>query len=390
MRIFLTVVAAIVVGVGLGSGTAFLRVYTAGWNHGPVFVSYAQPSLPPAGTPAPAVLVDREEYDFGIMDAEQEGSHDFVFTNVGSAPLELSSGATTCHCTVSMVDSDPVPPGKSTPVTVTWKPKGKLGEYTQSVTILANDPHRPQITLTVHGDITVGVRADPPELVLSRVPLGEPGGGDVRLWCSLPGPPLAITGVTLSDDSTAKFFQVTPEPIPQAQVQEEKGARSGVLLRVAVKPGLPQGPFQQTISLRTNQPSHAELTLPVKGMVQSDISIAGADWNPQLGLVDIGTVSGQTGAQRRVVLVVRGAKCKEVRFKPAGTVPEFLQVEVGQTTVVGDGATAHTPLIIQIPPGSRPANHLGSEEGKLGQILLETNHPRVPQVRILVRFAVEG
>jgi hypothetical protein len=304
--------------------------------------------------------------------------------------MELSAGATTCHCTVSVVDSKPVPPGKSTHVTVTWKPRGALGPYRQTVTILANDPRRPQITLTVEGEVTVGVRADPPELVLSRIPLGEPGGGDVRLWCSLNGPPLEVSDVTLSDDSTAKFFQVTPQRLPQAEVEQEKGARSGVLLRVAVKPGLPQGAFQQTISLRTNQPSHPELTVPVKGMVQSDISIAGPDWNSRLGVMDLGTVSRRTGAQGRLLLVVHGVKCKEVRFKPAGTVPEFLQVEVGQTTVIGDGTIAQTPLIIQIPPGCRPVNHLGSDEGKLGQILLETNHPRVPQVRIRVRFAVEG
>jgi hypothetical protein len=79
-----------------------------------------------------------------------------------------------------------------------------------------------------------------------------------------------------------------------------------------------------------------------------------------------------------------------VRFKPVRTVPEFLEVRVGETTVIGNNEASHTPLFIQIPRGCRAANHLGTKAAKLGEILLETNHPRVPQVRILVRFAVEG
>ena len=58
--------------------------------------------------------------------------------------------------------------------------------------------------------------------------------------------------------------------------------------------------------------------------------------------------------------------------------------------MIGDGKAAHTPLFIQIPRGCRAASYLGSDRANLGEILLETNHPRVPQVRVLVRFAVEG
>jgi hypothetical protein len=132
------------------------------------------------------------------------------------------------------------------------------------------------------------------------------------------------------------------------------------------------------------------LTVVVKGEVVSDISVAGPNWSSQLGLLDIGTVSSQTGTQRRLLLVVRGANCRKVRFKPVRIVPEFLEVRVGEAMVIGDGEAAHTPLFIQIPQGCRAASYLGSDAAKLGEILLETNHPRVPQVRILVRFAVEG
>jgi hypothetical protein len=380
MRIFLMLLAAVGLGTALGGGMAYFESRPA----------EIVPDEVSRLAAAAIVAVDREEYDFGTVDAGQEASHDFVFTNVGTAPMELSPGMTTCRCTVSLVNATAVPPGESSKVKVTWRPRGELGPYRRTVSIHTNDPERPDVTLTVAGEVTVGLRADPPELVFSGLGLGEAGGGQARVWCNLPGRPLAITGFTLSDKPAAGFFQVAWEALPEAAVRQEKGAKSGVLLRVAVKPGLPQGPFQQTISLETNQPSHPELTVVVKGEVESDISVAGPNWSSQLGLLDIGTVSSQTGTQRRLLLVVRGANCQKVRFKPVRTVPEFLEVRVGEATVIGDGEAAHTPLFIQIPQGCRAANYLGSDAAKLGEILLETNHPRVPQVRVLVRFAVEG
>jgi hypothetical protein len=89
-------------------------------------------------------------------------------------------------------------------------------------------------------------------------------------------------------------------------------------------------------------------------------------------------------------LIVRGSLGKEVKFKVIGIEPGFLQVTLGETTPIGSGAATQTPLTIQIPEGSPPGNHMGSDQGKLGEIILETGHPQTPQLHILVRFAVEG
>ena len=97
-----------------------------------------------------------------------------------------------------------------------------------------------------------------------------------------------------------------------------------------MKPGLPQGPFQQTISLETNQPSYPELTVVVKGEVESDISVAGPNWSSQLGLLDIGTVSSQTGTQRRLLLVVRGATVGTCDSSPSEQSPSFLRSALGR------------------------------------------------------------
>ena len=54
-------------------------------------------------------------------------------------------------------------------------------------------------------------------------------------------------------------------------LKDEPLAKSGVLVRVTVKPGLPQGPIRQKLVVQTNLASPAELTLPIQGTVGSEI-----------------------------------------------------------------------------------------------------------------------
>jgi hypothetical protein len=338
----------------------------------------------------PKVSVDKEGYKFGQMDAGAEGAHDFLFTNTGTAPLQLTVAATSCRCAVAEIDRGEIPPGKSTKVKLKWKSKELIGPYRQTAKISTNDPGRPDVTLTVEGEITVAVQNDPAELVFNGLSPRDTPTGEVKLWCRLPGPALEILDFKLSDQDLAKYFQVTYEPLTLVESKKKEGVKSGVRVRVVLKPGLPRGQFQQTILIRTNLESYPAVTIPIQGSIGSDIVITGPDWDSALDLLDIGTVSSQVGAERQLTLIVRGPRCKEVKFKPVVLVPDLLHVKLGETVVKANGAFSQTPLTIQIPKGSRPANHLGSEVGKYGQIRLETSHPQIPQLKIHVRFAVEG
>jgi hypothetical protein len=69
-------------------------------------------------------------------------------------------------------------------------------------------------------------------------------------------------------------------------------------------------------------------------------------------------------------------------------VPDLLLVKLGERE--DDGKVTLIPLTIQIPKGSPPASHLGPTQEKLGRITLKTTHPDVPELQILLRFAIEG
>jgi hypothetical protein len=386
VRLTIIVIVSLALGAALGAGTAVLRARSV---LKPVAAESAPSPPPPADEPSKAV-VDKAEYEFGTMDASEERHHDFIISNKGAGPLRLVAGGTSCRCTVSQLEKEQIPPGGSTKVTLTWKTKGVYGPYRQTANILTNDPDRREITLTVSGEVVTALRAEPPDLVFTRLPAGEAAAGEARLWCNVPDQPLRIIDFKLSDPATAGHFQVTYQPLDQEAVRREKGAKSGVLLRVAITPGLPQGRFQQNVVLHTNVPASQTLTIPVYGDIASDISIAGPGWNPDTGTLYLGAVSRREGAQRRLLLIVRGPQGKEVKFKLVRVQPSFLVAKLGPTTAVGQGTLFQTPLNIEVPKGSPPANHLGSEQGESGQILLQTTHPQAKQLRLFVQFAVEG
>jgi hypothetical protein len=157
-----------------------------------------------------------------------------------------------------------------------------------------------------------------------------------------------------------------------------------------VKPGLPLGPIRQTISLSTNLDTRPTVDIPLEGTVVSDISIVGRGWNADTGVLTLGTISGQEGAEQTLTIITRGPYRKEVRFKPGQIVPDLLRIQFGQTTPLAGGAVYCTSMTIRIPKGSRPASYLGARQSKYGEITIETSHPQARQLHLHVCFAVAG
>lgn len=392
MRIVLTVIVAFVMGVGAGVGTATLRLRSSAWDGDPLTsgVHGGRAGRTP-GQPAGKAQFSELEYDFGSMDTNAEGSHDFLITNVGEGLLEITAGETSCKCALSEIEHEELAPGQSTTVTVTWHADGRVGPYRQTATVLTNDPEQPRVTLTVSGRMTQAVRAVPRELVFSQLTVGQSANGEVQLYCNL-DKPLGVLSWELSEAEEAPFFDVAIEPLPQEQLASDPEAKSGVRVAVTLKPGLPQGAIRQTIVLRTNLDEVPELSIPVRGTLSGDISVVavGSAFEADRSVLMLGTVDASGGVRRQLLLVVRGPDRDKVAFEPVHVFPDWLEVTVGKTSKIGDGAVTQTPLWIAIPKDAPPAVHLGSEQGKLGEVRLKTNHPKTPELRIRIRFAVEG
>ena len=77
-------------------------------------------------------------HTFGTLREGESVSYDFSFTNNGKSPLVISQASGSCGCTVPEYPHDPVQPGKSGVMKVTFNSAGKHGHQEKSVTIHTN------------------------------------------------------------------------------------------------------------------------------------------------------------------------------------------------------------------------------------------------------------
>ena len=85
------------------------------------------------------IVFDNIEHDFGTF-KEQDGTQTttFKFKNEGSVPLVLSNVVASCGCTTPKWTREPVAPGTSGEIQVSYNPKNRPGSFTKSISVRSN------------------------------------------------------------------------------------------------------------------------------------------------------------------------------------------------------------------------------------------------------------
>jgi len=279
-----------------------------------------------------------------------------------------------------------VPPGGSTPVTVTWKGKGS-GPFRQQVTILTDDPRRPEIPLVIEGTVVPSWKPVPATIVLPAVSVSSGASGGAAVFTYGSRPPV-VTSLTIDHPEAEARFSLSSTPLTPEEVGAEPGATGGFRVDVRAKPGLPLGRLRQTVAVTFDTGEQATAELPLEGVVGGDLLVAGPGWDAGRQTLFLGTVPGAAGFKTRLFLTAKGEHRDAVRPEVREVVPAALAVTVGPPTPVGSGGSLRIPVDIMVPPGSRPANHLCSQSGPAGRIVLATGHPETPTLTIPVCIAI--
>lgn len=103
------------------------------------------------GQAVPKIEFKKLTHDFGSF-KESDGVQTtrFEFTNTGTVPLVLSAVRASCGCTTPTWTREPVAPGKSGSIEVSYNPAGRPGMFTKSVTVTSN-AETPNVNLTIQG-----------------------------------------------------------------------------------------------------------------------------------------------------------------------------------------------------------------------------------------------
>lgn len=95
-------------------------------------------------------------YDFGnVAEKGGEVSHDFSFTNVGDGNLIIIDATATCGCTRPKYPENPIAPGKSGIVKVTYNPNLRPGPIDRTVTVKTNGSPK-KVRLRIVGNVIPG------------------------------------------------------------------------------------------------------------------------------------------------------------------------------------------------------------------------------------------
>lgn len=94
------------------------------------------------------IKFETTEYDFGDIMEGEKVSYSFKFNNVGKDDLVITSVSTTCGCTVTDFPKDPLKPGESGTIVVTFNSSGRSGKQVKVITVATNaNPSMSQLTI---------------------------------------------------------------------------------------------------------------------------------------------------------------------------------------------------------------------------------------------------
>ena len=86
----------------------------------------------------PEIVFESEFHDFGEITEGMVVKHTFTFTNEGEGTLVISNAQGSCGCTVPDWPRQPIAPGESADINVSFNSTGRAGKQDKRVTVTTN------------------------------------------------------------------------------------------------------------------------------------------------------------------------------------------------------------------------------------------------------------
>lgn len=101
------------------------------------------------------ITFEKTTHNFGTFpESSPKVTCTFNFKNTGDGPLVIHQAIASCGCTVPQYPKEPIKPGESGQITVTYNGAGKFpGHFKKSITIRTNGKNE-MTRLYIEGDMT--------------------------------------------------------------------------------------------------------------------------------------------------------------------------------------------------------------------------------------------
>lgn len=307
-------------------------------------------------------------FNFGVMAQTTEGKHEWTIVNKGSGPLKLMHGGETCSCTIgSIKKGEPVTlePGQTFNMVVTWNTKTWDKFHQVATVVVGNDPETEKLEFVIDGVARPPILTMPPETRLDFMAVGndEPHSQFIGV-ASVDRPETKVTAAA-ADPS---LFATEVRPMTKAECEAMK-VEKGNKVVVTVRKGAPIGPFLEELVIATDHPKKPEVKFLLSGKVEGPIRFS----PDRVRLY----VPSKKGGSQTLTLWVRGSQ--ETKFTVEKK-PENLDVRI--EPIASAGEAKQYRFTATVPPG-QPAGSRPDDA-----IILKTDHPEAPEVKIPVSLVV--
>ncbi|MEI6210254.1 MAG: DUF1573 domain-containing protein [bacterium] len=301
------------------------------------------------GLAAPIAQCDSNSFDFGTAPASATVQHTFYIGNGGDTPLSISADSVCCGATAS-ISPEPVRPAGTGAVAVTLNLRGRQGAVKKALYFATNDPTQPKLRLVLTGHVQAGLVAKPSALSL--------------LDCPRDTPVTAVVRVT--DDSAADFRATNAwTTAPWLRVYGIAMTNHTAEVQLATVPPFPEFPSTATVLVAVNT-SAEPLAIPVIATRWEAISA----WPRTLFL---NPAQPKLPAEHQVALYAqnnRAFRVQSVRLTGMSGHARFEPLADGRWRVI-------------LQEMALPS------ETATGMVVVATDHPLRPEVRIPVLYAAK-
>ena len=220
----------------------------------------ASTNTPAASPGGPRIQFAETYFDFGQVQSGRIVTHDFAFTNIGNAVLEISDVNSSCGCTAVTNWDRRISPGQAGSLHVLFNTGGMAGPETKNLWVSSNDPNQPTLFLEFTATIWKWIDAIPTVAAFSFGPDFQTNETRVIQLVSNLKEPVKLSAPVC----TNRAFKAELKTVVPGKEYE---------LEVSVIPPLGPGSLVVPITLKTSAPEMPVVTVTAYALVEPALTV---------------------------------------------------------------------------------------------------------------------
>lgn len=113
---------------------------------------FAQTAVQATENPdAPIIFFEETLFDYGTIEQNSDGNHNFIYKNIGKEPLIFSKVRSSCGCTIPEWSREPLLSQQQDTIKVKYDTR-RLGRFSKTISVFSNSK-KPMIVVRIQGEV---------------------------------------------------------------------------------------------------------------------------------------------------------------------------------------------------------------------------------------------